>query len=276
MGLVEFCQPCALLATVPVLSLGGSVVLILDKIVAAFFTPLGAALLLGVFALVLGMLRRRKGALVLGAAAILWLYLWATPWLSYSFRHMIEREHPARPPAELPKAPAAVVLGGGVSTAQPPRRFRPDLGNAADRVWYAAELYHAGKAPILILSGGVDARFRGVSEAASMRVFLRDLGVPDAAIVLEEESRNTRENAKRVAALLKARGIGRILLVTSALHMPRAKRLFAAEGLEVIPAATDHEAVEQEGNVRLLLPDAAALEGSVRAVKEWVASSIGR
>ena len=247
-----------------------------DKVLAAFFTPLGTALLLGVFAIVLGMLRLSKSALVVGAGAVLWLYLWSTPWVSYAFRHMIEREHPARPAADVQEAPAGVVLGGGVSTAQPPRRLQPDLGNAADRVWYAAQLYHAGKAPLWVLSGGVDSRFGGMSEAASMWVLLRDLGVADAAIVLEEESRNTRENAKRVAALLKERGINRIVLVTSALHMPRAKRLFTAEGLEVIPAATDHEAVEQTRDIRMLLPNSEALDGSVRAVKEWMAVRIGR
>ncbi|MBV5273815.1 MAG: YdcF family protein, partial [Lamprocystis purpurea] len=68
------------------------------------------------------------------------------------------------------------------------------------------------------------------------------LGVPERAMVLEEQSRNTRENARFSVALLRERGIGSMVLVTSALHMRRALGLFAAEGMQVFPAATDHEA----------------------------------
>jgi len=212
----------------------------------------------------------------LGWVALVWVYVWSTPWVSTLARTTIESAHPAKLAAEVDAAPVAIVLGGGVLAPVPPVRLTPDLRKAADRVWYAAQLYHAGRVERILLAGGVDSRIGGISEAASMRLFIRDLGVPDAALILESGSANTRENAIRVVEMLKELQVGRVLLVTSALHMPRAKRQFEGQGLEVIPAATDHEAVDTAWDIRKLLPDADSLDGSGSAIKEWVGLWAGR
>jgi uncharacterized SAM-binding protein YcdF (DUF218 family) len=99
---------------------------------------------------------------------------------------------------------------------------------------------------------------------------LQDFGVPPSATLLEDASRNTRENATMTAALLRQRGIDKILLVTSALHMERARRYFVVEGLSVEPAPTDFEAVPEVEGVLRFLPDAESLLGSARAFKELV------
>lgn len=102
-----------------------------------------------------------------------------------------------------------------------------------------------------------------------MRQFMMDLGVPAAAVLTEERSRNTRENAEMSARLLRERGIQKVLLVTSALHMRRAVHLFEQQGLVVHPVATDHEVGSP--NARMdWLPDANALDGSALAFKEMV------
>ena len=93
--------------------------------------------------------------------------------------------------------------------------------------------------------------------------------------MLEERSRNTSQNAVFTADILARRGIDRILLVTSAIHMPRSKALFEAQGLEVIPAATDHE-VQAIPGWRNWLPSTDALDGSSRAIKEIVGRLVGR
>ena len=248
--------------------------MLLTKSAIALISPLGTALVLGLLAWLLGLLGKRAWALALGGLALAWLGFWSLPLASHGLRGLIEADYPPVPVASLPVAPAIVVLGGAVS---PPRRPEalPDLGAAADRVWHAARLYRAGKAPLLVLSGGSDPAISLTSEAEAMRRLVLDLGVPDAALVLEEQSRTTRENAHFTAELLRERGIDRILLVTSALHMRRALGLFAAEGLQVIPAATDHEA-RQVSDWQVWLPDAAALDGSGRALKEWVGAWAGR
>jgi uncharacterized SAM-binding protein YcdF (DUF218 family) len=108
------------------------------------------------------------------------------------------------------------------------------------------------------------------SEAAAMRDFLVELGVPATAVVLEERSRNTRENALYTAEVLQAQGIGPVLLVTSALHMPRALATFQAAGVDAIPAATDFEVIQRPRVLLDWLPDAEALAASTRALKEYL------
>ena len=239
-----------------------------SKLVTFLISPLGTALLAGMLAGWLAWRGRHQRAMRWGLAALLWLWCWSTPWVSTNLRGAMESAYPQLPVAELPAAQAIVVLGGGIEVPQ--GSDRPDLNQAADRMWHAARLYKAGKAPVLILSGGLAYAEGTMSEAASMQTFLRDLGVPDAAMLLEERSVNTRENAQYTAKLMRERGMQSLLLVTSALHMPRSVRLFEAQGLKVIPAATDHE-FRTYPVWRSMLPDAQALDGSGRAFKEALA-----
>lgn len=126
-----------------------------------------------------------------------------------------------------------------------------------------------------VLTGGSDPAHSAASEAEAMRQFMRDLGVPAPALVLENRSRNTSQNAGYSSEILAGQGINRILLVTSAYHMPRARRLFEAQGLEVFPVATDHEVLSRP-LWRNLLPETRALDGSSRAIKETVGRLTGR
>jgi uncharacterized SAM-binding protein YcdF (DUF218 family) len=246
----------------------------LDKLVIALLAPLGSALALGCVALLLAVLGRRGLAWLAGLAAFAWLLTWSLPPASFALRGMLEEAYPYVAPLHAPRAPVAVVLGGGID---PPGRLHgpANLNARADRVLYAAELYHAGRAGRLLLSGGANPMISARSEAAVTRELLLALGVPAEAILVEEASRNTRENAAFSARLLRARGIERILLVTSALHMRRAVARFEAQGLEVIPAATDHEARDRFTAVDWL-PDAEALDGAGRALKEIVGYRVGR
>jgi uncharacterized SAM-binding protein YcdF (DUF218 family) len=122
---------------------------------------------------------------------------------------------------------AIVVLGGGIAPASPPEREFPRLVNGADRIWLAARLYHAK-----VAHPGSPA----TTEAAAMRQFLLGLGVPAEAIVDEGTSVNTIENIRNVRALVDN---GRVALITSAYHMPRALQLAALAGLDVAAFPTD-------------------------------------
>lgn len=248
------------------------------KIAASLISPLGTSLLLGLFALLLPGgkgARWRRGARVSVVLALAWLWLWSMPVASEALRGWLENQAGPRRVNDLPQVPVMVVLGGGVSGPRPPQRPYPDLGAAADRVWYAARLFHAGKAQKVILSGGVTRGGDG-SEAAAMRAFLLDLGVPEQSIELEAVSPNTLGNARNTAALLAREGHHRVLLVTSALHMLRARRLFEKVGLTVVPAPTDFEVAPMPFDLLRLLPDTKALDGSGRAMKELVGWMVGR
>jgi uncharacterized SAM-binding protein YcdF (DUF218 family) len=168
---------------------------------------------------------------------------------------------------------AIVLLGGATKPASPPLRPDPDLGDAVDRIWYAARLYKKGLAPKIIVSGGrsagLESRQDIQTEAQAMQMLLLDLGVPEAAIVLESSARSTRENASKVRALVPQ---GTIALVTSAFHMPRSIRNFQRERLSADAYPTDFRVAPQvEAFWQRLLPRADALNDSETALKEYIA-----
>ncbi|MGK7297082.1 MAG: YdcF family protein [Candidatus Wenzhouxiangella sp. M2_3B_020] len=240
-----------------------------QKLLVAVLLPPGGLVLLGLFGLLLAWRDWRFGkALVLVSLIALWLL--ATPAVSDALRWSLERQYPPRPIAEVPQADAIVALGGGMRPASS-RNPYPDLGAAADRYWHAWRLWRAGKAPEIVVSGGAlpwrDSR--GTEADAAVR-FLTNLGVPADRILLESVSLDTRQNAQMTEAVLRTRGARRVLLVTSALHMRRALARFDIPGIEMIPVATDHEVSDDPPGLIRWLPDSDALDGSRRAIKEFL------
>lgn len=248
--------------------------MVFSKVVAAAVSPLGVALAVGLLATV-QVLRRRRRAAWLVIAAFGWLWVWAAPLTSDALRGWLERQAGPRDVAKVRAAPVAVVLGDGMGGIRSAKRPYPNLTQAADRMWHAARLHQAGKVQHLVLSGGT-TRPGEPSEARSMQQFLLALGVPEQAMWLEEASTNTATNAERTAELLRAKQVREVVLVTSALHMRRARAQFERVGLVVHPAPTDIEVVPQPFGLLRVLPDAGALEGSARAFKEVVGYWVGR
>lgn len=166
----------------------------------------------------------------------------------------------------LPKADAIVLLGGGMGVHG--KCGRPEMFAGADRVWAAAQLYKAGKAPVVFVTG--------TNNIASTSGLLADFGVPANVLRSVNGARNTEEEARGICEKLKSCKVEKlkVLLVTSAWHMPRAKTLFARAGLEVTPAPTDHEmhyAAEAPLTFGDFFPGAEALARNGWALKEWVA-----
>jgi uncharacterized SAM-binding protein YcdF (DUF218 family) len=193
----------------------------------------------------------------------------------------LEEQNLPTPP--LSNAAAIVVLGGATRSADPPRPWVEVL-EAGDRVLYGAKLYREGKAPVVILSGGrVDWREEGDSgknsESADMAELITTMGVPQAAILQDPTSLNTYENAVNVQQILRQKQLqGPILLVTSAIHMPRSLAIFRHLGIETIAAPTDFytnspaasEGFNPLGTIFRLLPTAEALYHSTLAIKEYI------
>jgi uncharacterized SAM-binding protein YcdF (DUF218 family) len=244
--------------------------LLISKVLTYVAMPLGTAILLAALALTSLLVRRWLQAALLLLLGLAWVGLWATPVFSDWVRCELESRYPPVPIEALPSADVIVVLGGGIGAAFSPR-LHPDLSAGADRVWHAARLYHAGKAPWVLVSGGMLPWHRGPAEADAMQGFLTALGVPASAILLEDNSATTHENAVETARVMAEAGLRDALLVTSALHMQRAEASFRAVGIAVTPAATDYEVVDDGPLTPLdLLPEAGALEASSRALKEWL------
>jgi uncharacterized SAM-binding protein YcdF (DUF218 family) len=148
-------------------------------------------------------------------------------------------------------------------------------------VIYAAWLYQQEKAPAILASGGLlDWTPLHTTPAQDMAALLAMMGVPSEAIWLQPESRNTYEDARYSAQILKEKGVRRILLVTSAWHMPRSVRLFQAQGLEVVPAPTDFSVTDADWeditslNLRSqilgLFPSADNLGLTTRMIREYL------
>lgn len=214
----------------------------LAKLLPACFSPLGIAGILLVLAMVYKR-RERMTRTVLGLALAL-LYLGGNRYVALALNRSLEGRY--SPPQPIPQAEAIVLLGGGTNGWGAPRPL-PEVNGAADRLFYAAWLYRQGKAPFILVSGGLlEWSPRESTPAQDMATLLRELGVPAEAIRQQGRSRNTAEDALQCARLLQEQGIHRILLVTSAFHMPRAVNLFRARGLEVIPAPADYTVSDDE------------------------------
>lgn len=256
--------------------------LFLSKLLPLFLYPLGLACVLLVVALVM-LWRRSRWVPVPVVLALIVLLLGSNSWVANSLVQSLEWQH--IPVGELPTADAIVLLGGATKSAFPPRPA-VDLSEEGDRVLYAAQLYREGKAPVVIASGGrIDWRGGGVAESSDMADILVTLGVPNAAIVQDSKSLNTYQNAVNVRQIMQERGIRRVLLVTSAMHMPRSLRIFQRQGIEAIPAPTDFLITQQELNepnsspqatVLNLVPDADQLQNTTRALKEYIGTVIYR
>ena len=206
--------------------------------------------------------------------AFAWLSVWSMPMSAYYLVSYLESAYPPLPMNAVSHAQAIVVLGGNLTPAQTAFPYE-NLYSSADRMWHAARLYKAGKAPVILLSGGADMAIVNESEAKAMARFMIDLGIPESALILEENSRTTSDNAAMSAVILKKHQINHILLVTTATHTPRATRLFRAQGLEVEPIAIDHEATSHPHGALAYLPDAGALATSASAFKELVGRFVG-
>lgn len=244
------------------------------KVGGYLVSPLTLALGLGLLSSMCLALDRRKWALWLASAAFIGLWLASTPLVAQVLVGELESRHPALSVAETPSADAILVLGGALAGASPPRRPNFNMGPASHRVWHAAALFRAGKAKWVIVAAGNQPGSDEIQvEADAIAEMLVVLGVPRSAIRLEGASRNTRENAANVQHIVQRLRARRVLLVTSALHMPRAVKTFTkvwqSTNVILIPAVADVWSVDSGGSTWAWLPDAGSLTNVTAALKEY-------
>jgi uncharacterized SAM-binding protein YcdF (DUF218 family) len=163
-----------------------------------------------------------------------------------------------------------IVLGGGSETY-----LAGGLGVSAPseatalRALEAARVFHMTQAALVIASGGAGGESgRGVPESTVIRHVLEANGVPEERILEESSASSTREEALALAEMLKAREVGRVILVTSPTHMRRALGALAAVGVEAIGSSSS----EHSGSRRLaaspFLPSESALGDSRQVMRE--------
>lgn len=242
---------------------------------AQLVIPINLFMVLVGMGVILVTMRRRRTGVALMVAGTGWILFWSVPASSLWLGGHLEQRYGYVPADQLPEAQAIVVLGGHTANNRQ-NWFLPYTPNTtSSRVDRAAQLYQQQRAPVLVVSGAaLDGAF---SEAQMMARSLQQQYVPEDAVLMETESLTTHENGVYTAQLLKQQNLTSFLLVTSALHMPRAMAVFRQQGLEPIPAgALPQITVPQGTRFYSWLPSWRALEASRSIIKEYAAFLIYR
>lgn len=208
----------------------------LTYLVGAVVVPPTSLILLGLWGL---WLQRRRPVLgrALTGVSLAALLLLSLPLTAAAL--MARLEPPALPDAArgVGEAQAVVILGGGVADGSPEWGGDTVSPITLQRARYGAWLARRTGLPVLVTGAAPKDGHRG--EAALMRDLLtQEFDVP--VRWFDEQARTTAGNAREAAKLLQASGVQRVVLVTSAFHMPRAQRVFEQAGLQVLPAPTGY------------------------------------
>ena len=234
----------------------------LSKLLPLFVLPLGITFI----AVLVGLSLRRRWLIWTGIA---FLWLSSIPLVGGFLVRATEGWAERIPASDAPIVDAIVVLSEGRAIA--PGRAPISAWSDADRFFGGVELFKAGKAPLLVFTGGrspwePDAPLEG----EILTQHARALGIPPDHIVTTTQVYNTAEEAQAVTAVLRARQATppSVLLVTSAFHMPRARLLFERAGLRVTPFPVDFRSGAGTVNMFDFLPSAAALSQTHMAMRE--------
>lgn len=221
-------------------------------------SPIFVVFLLVIF----GTLASKKKICIIGAAL---LYILSTPFVANEAFRYLEGYAVRKPLYDVDNAKAIVVLSGMLTWAPTKEGSTPEWTDP-DRFFAGIELFKAGKAPELIFTRGSAPWLDGKQlEGEYPKQLAVLIGISESSIRLTQKVYNTEEEAKNLPLPEGTR----IILVTSAFHMRRAKLIFEKAGFEIDPYPVDFK-VDQKSRPSLmeLLPDSQALNNSSIAVRE--------
>ena len=234
----------------------------INKIVGFLISPIGGVIAGVIIAVVCARLRRKSLAKWIGGLTVAWLWLWMTPIMTLVVGVPLEKEFlvDGRVPTveAFPEADAIVLLGGSMGVETNLSQYA-EMAASADRVWQAARLYRAERAGKIIATGDY-------AKDSTLGLLL-DFGVAKDDVSFLN-ARNTEDEAKGIAK----NGVKKILLVTSAWHMKRARLMFEkyAPEVEVACAPADFENSMMAAKGLSFLPDPYVFFINSVALHEWV------
>lgn len=237
---------------------------LLKKIVSALILPPTSLILLAFVGLWLTTKHPKTGRSI-SALSLTILLILSLPVTGNALLQSLETTAPISE-AQLNDIQAIIILGGGKNN-EAPEFGKQDTVNrwTLQRLRYGAYLQQRSGKPILVTGG---APFGGRPEADAMSETLqRDFHTKD--IWVEDQSKDTAENAAFSAAILKERGIQRIAVISQAWHLPRVIQSFEQQGLRVYPAPTGYT-TKVKKVIAEWLPSASALDKSSTALKEYI------
>ena len=201
--------------------------------------------------------------------AIAILIISSLPIFSNKLLSNLEGDYELTQPKAIEKANAVVVLSGMLRPIKTNRGLQYEFTEASDRIFAGIELFKKGKSPVFILTRGQLPWSVGVSEGEYLRNLAIKMGVPANSIILTEKVQNTDQEARSVRKILS--GLNQsVILVTSAFHMSRAKVVFEAAGIKVIPFPVDFLSSAENLSIIDLIPSARGFEDTSFFVKEMI------
>lgn len=243
---------------------------LLAKIFWFLIQPVNLAIILGLFGLLLRWVGRSRSGTMVAAFALIFLAVCTWTNLGAVLIQPLEERHkrPSPPPAQVA---GIVVLGGGFEGGINKVRGGYDLNSGGDRFVEAAVLAHRYPEARIVITGGSGAlMLDGVGDAETAPRMLEGLGVARDRLILENESRDTYENAVFTRRMVEPKPGETWLLVTSAFHMPRSLGLFRKAGFVVTPWPTDYRTTGQERFGLMQDNPVDSLQNATLAVREWI------
>lgn len=240
---------------------------ILSKLVWFVFSPVNLAILAAAFAALLSFTRFARAARWLGLVAMAALLLMAFSPLPRLVVWPLENRFPQQDAAKGPVA-GIVVLGGAIGVA----RGDVVMNSAAPRMTKSVELARLHPQAKLVFTGGGANLISAITntEADGAKLLYEGLGLDSARLILEDKSRNTRENAAFTRRLVDPKPGERWLLVTSAWHMPRAIGVFRKAGFDVEAFPVDYLTTDHPSEfIRPYGRAPRGLEIADNGFKEW-------
>ena len=234
------------------------------KILPLIFSPLFLILSIIIFGLII---RSKKTSFV----GITILVICSMPIVSNKMIEYLESDYELSQPLNIETANAVVVLSGMVRTIKTKNGLDYEWNEAVDRIFAGVELFRANKATTLILTGGKLPWSVGIPESEYLRDIAIKFGVPEKNILLTENVENTDQEARAIKKLFFIDN-PKIILVTSAFHMPRAQTVFEAANINVIPFPVDFRNGARKITIMSFIPSA----GSFASTSFFVREMIGR
>ena len=238
----------------------------LHKILPVFLSPILIVLAL----LVIGAVTRRRVWIVGG---FFLLYVASTPLVSEVFFKRIENNFERLTPTEIANADAIVELSAGMGWVKTKQGYIAEWPTPS-RFLAGIDLFEAGKAPLLVFTGGKLPWQRGdETEGDVLKRYAERMQVPADKVLVSSKAANTEQEALGVKDLLdpldgnKAKTI---ILVTAAFHMPRAQRLFENVGFNVLPYPVNFRVEAEDLTVMSFLPDVRSLQATHTAIHEML------
>jgi len=225
----------------------------INKILPIIFSPLGLIIALLLF----GILRKK---ILPSLLALLLLTLLSLPLVSNQLIKSLERNYSIISPNQLDTADTVVVLSGMLQTIKQDSMIHYEFSEAVDRIFAGINLLKMGKAQKIILTRGKLPWNKGVPEGDYLAEFVQSQGIDPNRILLTEIVQNTNDEAKAISRMLPKNS--EVILVTSAFHMPRAKKVFQNQNLKIIPYAVDFRSSAKDIDVLDFLPQANAFKNS--------------